>query len=279
MTICFQVAFCIRSCKIKTKYLREGEGRILYNLIIVEDRDELRHSLCNYIQWEQIGFSVCGDFADGRQALDFLLSNPADVVLCDVCMPVMDGLTLAQKVKEANIPVMLVILSAYKDFDYARRAMSYGVKNYIVKPASYEDFAQTFTGIRLELDRVCAAPVRRPDVEDPEKQYPRIIRAAREFVCGNYKTATLESTAEHLGINPFYLSRLYKKMTGENFSDFVTEVRMRNAALLLSDVRLRAHEVSEMLGYSNQNSFARAFKNYYHMSPSAYRDRQEESTR
>ena len=67
MTICFEVAFCVRSCKIKTKYPREGEERILYNLIIVEDRDELRHSLRNYIQWEQLGFSVCGDFADGRR--------------------------------------------------------------------------------------------------------------------------------------------------------------------------------------------------------------------
>ena len=100
----------------------------MYQMLIVEDRYELRQSLCHYIPWETIGFTVSADFGEADKALAYLMSNPSvDVVLCDILMPVMSGMDLAREIHERKIPCKIVFLSAYKEFEYAKQAMRYGV--------------------------------------------------------------------------------------------------------------------------------------------------------
>ena len=249
----------------------------MYKLVIIEDRNELRQSLRNFIAWDQMGFEVCADFGDGQQGLKYLLQNPVDVVLCDICMPVMDGIELARCVKDAGLQTMIVFLSAHKDFEYARSAMSLGIKDYIIKPAVYDDFAATFIPIKEYLDKQRFSLSEQENEEDItfSSFHEKIIFNANNFVKNNYRNVTLESVAKHLNINPHYFSRLYKKITHENFSDYVTQIKMTEAARLLNDVRLRTHDISDMLGYSNANNFARAFKKYYNLSPSEYRNQNE----
>ena len=247
----------------------------MYRLMIVEDRYELRQSLCRYIPWESMGFSLCADFGEAAKALDYLLSEPAvDVVLCDILMPVMSGMDLAREVHERKLPCKIVFLSAHKEFEYAKQAMRYGVYDYLIKPASYTDLETVFGRIREELNQQQPHDIQIDDKLSPDEarsHHERIVSEAQHYVMQNYAAATLESVAESLHISPQYFSRLYKKVTGRNFSDLLNEVRMKNAARLLEDVRIKTGQIGELVGYSNANNFARAFRNYYQMSPSEYR--------
>lgn len=244
----------------------------MYRLVIVEDRDELRYSLCNYIMWDTLGFEVCADFGDGLQALEYVAKHPVDVVLSDIVMPVMSGLEFAKQAFERKYRFKTVLLSAYEDFAYAKEALVYGVKDYIVKPATYDDFAKAFGRVRDELDQKQERET--PGEADPAElnYHKKLVRLANEYVQANFREATLETVADYLHINSFYFSRLYKRLTQVNFSDYLNEVKMKKAASLLEDVRYRSGEISGILGYSNPNNFARAFKKYYSVSPSEYRD-------
>ena len=247
----------------------------MYRLMIVEDRLELRQSLCHYIPWETMGFSLCADFGEAGKALDYLLKGgEIDVILCDILMPVMSGMDLAREIYERKLSCKIVFLSAHREFDYAKQAIRYGVFDYLIKPATYSDLETVFTRIREELNEKSGSHIRVDDMVDPtcaKSSHERIVSEAQNFVLRNYASATLESVAESLHISPQYFSRLYKKVTGRNFSDLLNEVRMKTAARLLEDVRIRTGQVGELVGYSNANNFARAFRNYFQMSPSEYR--------
>ena len=249
----------------------------MYRLMIVEDRYELRQNLCHYIPWETMGFTLCADFGEGRKALEYLMNEPpVDVVLCDILMPVMSGMDLAREIYEKQLPCMIVFLSAHKEFEYAKQAMRYGVCDYLIKPATFSDLQTVFGRIREKLDARAEPAIHIDDLLQPAQvrsHHERIVSEAQNYVISHYADTTLESVAESLNISPQHFSRFYKKITGRNFSDLLTEVRMKNAARLLENIRVKIGRVGELVGYSNANNFARTFRNYFQMSPSEYRDR------
>ena len=101
----------------------------MYQLVIVEDDYQIRNGLSRFFPWQQLGFQMAGSFENGKDALEFLRQNRIDVVLTDIRMPVMDGLTLAETLKREDICVTIVVISAYRDFDYARRAVNLGIRH------------------------------------------------------------------------------------------------------------------------------------------------------
>ena len=244
----------------------------MYKLILVDDEIEIRNGLKNYFPWHDIGFEVIGTFANGKQALNFMMQNSVDVVLTDIRMPVMDGIELIRKMKEMDIDAVCLLLSGYKEFEYAMSALEMGVKNYIVKPTKYQQLCEVFTKLRMELDQ--------KKLNDQDKignigsftdANAQLIIKVKSFVNRNYCDLTLEKAAEHVRLNPYYLSSFFHQQTGEKFYDYVLRVKMENASELLRKTNKKIYEISEMVGYMNANSFSRTFKNYYNLNPKEYR--------
>ncbi|MEN8904373.1 MAG: helix-turn-helix transcriptional regulator, partial [Clostridiales bacterium] len=83
---------------------------------------------------------------------------------------------------------------------------------------------------------------------------------------------TLNQVAEHIYLSPYYMSRLFKKELGKNFSEYLIEVRIKKAKELLKDVRYKIYEIAYMVGIKDAHYFSRIFKKYVFLSPSEYRD-------
>ena len=93
----------------------------LYRIILVDDEEEVRKSIIRKIDWQAVGFTVVGDAENGEDALEKIEALEPDVVLTDIRMPYMDGLTLAEKIRQRYPSMKIVIFSGYDDFDYAKR--------------------------------------------------------------------------------------------------------------------------------------------------------------
>lgn len=254
----------------------------MYKLLIVDDESETRASISHYFPWEEVGFEIVGQLENGRQALDFLGERDADVVLCDINMPVLCGIDFAREVKERKHAVMIVFFSGYRDFEYAKQALSLGVREYILKPPRYKDLVSAFTKLKEELDEARqtvtaspAFPANRQEEEKEQSYNSRIISAVKGYVEENVQQASLEEAAKLVNMNANYLSQFFKKNTGNSFSDFMMTVKMQKAAELLNDIRYRTYEISSLVGYSNSRNFARTFKKYFGLTPKDYRNRKQ----
>jgi two-component system, response regulator YesN len=124
----------------------------MYKLIIVDDEKIVREGLKKTIQWEEHGFKLVGDYKNGREALDDIDKVKPDLILSDICMPLMDGLELCEQVV-ANYPfIKTVILTGHDDFDYAQRALRLKVEDFILKPFTARDTRQILNKIKQTMD-------------------------------------------------------------------------------------------------------------------------------
>lgn len=124
----------------------------LYSIILVDDEEEVRKSIIKKIDWESAGFKVVGDAENGEDALEKIEVLEPDVVLTDIRMPYMDGLTLAEKIRQRYPSTKVVIFSGYDDFEYAQKAIKLNVTEYILKPVNVEELTSILKKIKSNLD-------------------------------------------------------------------------------------------------------------------------------
>ena len=106
----------------------------MFKLIIADDERLIREALSATIDWKSHDIELAGVCRNGIEAYDMILDESPDIVLTDIRMPGMNGLDLIKRTHEAGIPAQFILLSGYGEFEYAKTAMQYGVKPYILKP-------------------------------------------------------------------------------------------------------------------------------------------------
>lgn len=124
----------------------------LYRIMLVDDEEEVRKAMIRKMDWGQLGFTVAGDAENGEDALEKLDLLEPDVVMTDIRMPYMDGLTLVARIREKYPFIKILIFSGYDDFEYAKQAIKYRVTEYILKPVNGEELAEILKRVRISLD-------------------------------------------------------------------------------------------------------------------------------
>lgn len=108
----------------------------MLKLIIADDERMIRETISSLINWKSYNIQLIGSCKNGMDAYDMILDESPDIVLTDIKMPGMDGLQLIQKVAESDLSTRFIILSGYGEFEYAKQAMRYGVRHYLLKPCN-----------------------------------------------------------------------------------------------------------------------------------------------
>lgn len=125
----------------------------MYSVLLVDDEPWAIEGLQMFVDWEGLGFRICGVCENGAEALSAARELMPDVIVTDIRMPQMDGLELIGQLHgEREAPVEFVVLSAYSEFAFAKRAMQLGVHHYLLKPVIEEEAAEVLSQIRMRLD-------------------------------------------------------------------------------------------------------------------------------
>ena len=110
----------------------------MLKIVVADDEAFVLQSICTSINWKEIGLKLVGSCKDGMEAWHAILDENPDLVMTDIRMPGLSGLELIEKTKEISPQTVFIILSGYQEFEYARTAMQYGVRHYLIKPCSCE---------------------------------------------------------------------------------------------------------------------------------------------
>lgn len=115
----------------------------MLKLILADDERAIRETISKMIDWKSLGVELVGLCKDGIEAYNMILDESPDLVMTDIRMPGLSGLELVKEVREAELPVHFIILSGYEEFEYAREAMGYGIKHYLIKPCREEQIRES----------------------------------------------------------------------------------------------------------------------------------------
>jgi two-component system, response regulator YesN len=121
-------------------------------VFLVDDEAVIRRSMAQNIDWGKEGYIYCGDASDGEMALPLIEKHQPDIVITDIMMPFMDGITLSKKIKEKYPHIEIIILSGHDEFSYAQEAINIRVANYCLKPVTPEDIISVLNKVREKLD-------------------------------------------------------------------------------------------------------------------------------
>ena len=248
----------------------------MYRVILVDDERLIVRGLSSVVPWAELGCEIAGVAYDGKTGLELIRSLKPDIVLTDIRMPNMDGLTMLAALRSEFPEIQTSVLTAYRDFDYARQAITLGVCRYLLKPSDLEELKEA---IRLMVSRLDARPARR---EEPEEEASReagnhLVRAALAYMrehCTE-QHLSLGDVADHVYVSQWHLSKLLNRETGQSFFDLLGSLRISRARELLADPSMRIHEVAEATGFSDVGHFSRSFKRFAGCTPGEYRNQRE----
>ena len=125
----------------------------MYKVMIIDDEAMIRWGVHDLLDWEKEGFVFCEDGKDGKDGLKKLLEYCPDLALVDIKMPGMSGLELIREAKEVGYEGYFIILTGYAEFEFAKEAIKYGVKEYLLKPIEEDELTQCVQRIKEELNQ------------------------------------------------------------------------------------------------------------------------------
>lgn len=125
----------------------------MYRVIVVDDELVIRSGITHFINSEMKDFEVLNSFGDGAEAIDYFKTNDIDLVISDIKMTHVSGIDLAKYIFENRPSIKVILLSGYREFEYARSAIQYGVKYYILKPTNFTEFKDVLANMKSELDQ------------------------------------------------------------------------------------------------------------------------------
>lgn len=253
--------------------------RLRRRLLLVEDDEEIRL----YLKQEFSSEYYITESVNGKEALENIFSQEPDLIISDVMMPEMDGLTLCRKIKQNininHIPVILLTAKTREEDNI--EGLDTGADAYISKPFNIEILRHTAENLirsREQLRNIYSGSQQTGEkrMEKIEAQSPddRLMERIMKVVNANIGNPdlTVEMIASEVGMSRVHLHRKLKELTNQTTRDFIRNIRMKQAAALLAEKRHAVAEVADLVGYTNQANFSSTFKEFYGVSPSAYRE-------
>ena len=216
---------------------------------------------------------MAGKAQTGEQAYELIEKLNPDVVITDIRMPVMDGISLLTKVREQFPLTKFIITSGFSDFEYARSAISLKVSDYILKPVDPDELSSVLLKIKKEF-QITSSGYEEVFNNDTSRMTPaQIASLLKDFLVENYaQDVNLNLIANIMNYSPSYLTKIFCQVYDQTPSKYITNLRISHAQkMLLHNPELSIREIGEMVGYHDQGYFSRIFKKQTGLSPFEYR--------
>jgi two-component system, response regulator YesN len=234
-----------------------------YGLLVIDDARFVRESIVALVERSDLGCEIVGQADDGELGEAMIRSLAPDIIVTDIRMPAKDGLELALLAHNIAPRSKVIVITGYREFEYAQRALKLGVCDLITKPFRDETMEAALRRATAQL------AMERGDSAVPGGS---LAASMIEYLSSHYAEGlSLSDLAETYHVSNSHASRLIKEARGVGFSALLTELRVERAKILLADPRIRIKEIADLVGYPSYDYFYKVFKKAASVSPEQYR--------
>jgi len=252
-----------------------------YKMLIIEDEVIIRKGLACCRDWKEHGITEVQEACDGAEGLDAIRAFHPDIVITDICMPKVSGLEVIEQtmVDYRYIPI---IISGYSDFEYAQKAIEYGVTAYLLKPIDLDKLLEAVEKAKIELQKQSLLEDYETSCKDfintsfamdaRRQQYGPIVQQMLDFVHAHYaEKITLGIIADYLHYSENFILRKFKKEVQINFSEYLSRYRIGKAMELMRTTETKLSDISALCGFSEYKYFKIVFTRYAGCTPRDFR--------
>lgn len=254
----------------------------MYRVLVADDEPIERKVVSKKIKKFYPGQVEVVSAQNGTEAVEKFREESCHAVILDIAMPGMSGLEAAKQIRELSPSCSIIFLTAFDDFNYAKKAIEVKALDYLLKPGKDEELqsvldeafslAENDRNVSGSRDTIQASKLQ--NEENGSVRMNAVAHEIRLFIETNYtKDISLQDIAAAMGYSDAYFCKLFKQCFDKNFITYLNDFRTQKAIELLGDVTVSIKDVSYKTGYRDANYFARIFKRNTGLTPSEYREK------
>lgn len=243
----------------------------MYKVVLVDDESLIVEGLRQVVDWAGHNCQVIATASDAISGAQAIRLHRPDILFTDIKMPGEDGLTMLAGLRAEFPRMQIAVLTGYRDFEYAQRAIRLGVARFLLKPSKMDELEEALACMTAALERL----PRSEKAEEPPDSAANsfIVRQAQAYIAQHSGSKlSLQEVADHCFVSQWHLSKLLNKHLNQTFYDLLNAERMRRAKELLENPALRISEIAEQVGYADTGHFSRVFKKLEGVSPGEWRN-------
>ena len=258
----------------------------MYKILIADDEPIERQVVRKKIVSVYGGEAEVYMAANGLEAVEIFNEKGCDVVILDIAMPGMNGIDAGTLIRKEAPLCPIIFLTAFDDFNYAKKAIEIKALEYLLKPTTDEELFATIE----EAFSICDSNVKKggeafvrelsgtrtfegEDTAIGEAKTSEAVRAVKKFLEEHYKEdISLQDAADVLGYSDVYFCKIFKQSFGKSFIVYLNEMRIAKAKEALANPFINIKNVASEAGYREQNYFSRVFKRMTGVTPTEYRN-------
>lgn len=234
--------------------------------VVLADDEHLEIEALKIIINEKVkNVDIVGEAYNGEDVIKINESLNPDVIFMDIIMPGIDGLEVAQIIKEKDSSKKIVLMSVYDDFELVQRALKIKVDDYLLKPIKPEKVIMLLKEF-IDEDKIFNSENNISVYKIDE------LECALSYIEKNFrKNITLNDVANYVNFSSTYLSKLFKNNIGINFNKYITKRRIKEATLILENKNISVNDLAFQIGYNEPSYFCKVFKKEKGVTPLEYR--------
>lgn len=244
----------------------------MYKVVLIDDEAIITEGLRKVVDWSAHNCRVAALAQDAASGAEAIRTHRPDILFTDIKMPGEDGLTMLAGLKGEFPRMQIAVLTGYRDFEYAQRAIRLGVSRFLLKPSKMEELNEALEHMTGVLDRL-PPPAEEEPPEEGEDPNSFLVRRAQAYITEHCaQRLSLQEVADHCYVSQWHLSKLLNKHLKQSFYDLLNAERVFKAKRLMADPSLRISEVAERVGYVDTAHFSRVFKKLEGVSAGEWRN-------
>lgn len=248
----------------------------MYDVILIDDETVIVEGLKKVVNWEKYGCRVVATADDATTGAQKIRECKPDVLFTDIRMAHIDGLTMLAGVKSEFPDMQITVLTGYRDFEYAQKAIQLGVTRFLLKPSQMDEINEALEAMTAKLNQMYSGSALKMDLSAAEsigESGSIVVSSALKYMKEHYtEKLKLTDVADKVYVSQWHLSKLLNKYMHQSFNDLLNQMRIEKAKDLLCDPSLKVHEISDHLAFNDVTHFSKTFKKFVHCTPIEYRN-------